>query len=101
MGLCGRHGTNSFPSWGLPGGGAEAVDDGVYRRPIFFDRALGTVEVHRWIATFFEPQSVVSNRGRDAVRVYVRGDVSGKPRARWADGRIEFEYGPRGREHIF
>ncbi|WP_037070895.1 hypothetical protein [Rhizobium sp. CF142] len=50
---------------------------------------------------FFEPQSVVSNRGRDAVRVYVRGDVSGKPWARWADGRIEFEYGPRVRERIF
>jgi hypothetical protein len=49
----------------------------------------------------FEPQAVVSNRGREAVRVYVRGDVSGKPWARWADGRIEFESGSRRREWRF
>jgi hypothetical protein len=41
----------------------------------------------------FEPQSTVSSRGREAVRVYVRGDVSGRPWGRWLDGRIEFEAG--------
>jgi len=49
----------------------------------------------------FEPQSVVSNRGHDAVRVYVRGDVSGRPWARWADGRIEFEYSRKMEEPAF
>jgi hypothetical protein len=50
MGLFGRRGTNSFPSWGLPGGGIEAVDDGVYRLTIVFERAPGTVELYRRIA---------------------------------------------------
>ncbi len=49
----------------------------------------------------FEPQAVVSNRGREAVRVYVRGDVSSRHWARWVDGRIEFEHGRRGRERVF
>jgi hypothetical protein len=49
----------------------------------------------------FEPQAVVSNRGRDSVRAYIRGDISGKPWARWEDGRIAFESGwqRRGRDY--
>jgi predicted P-loop ATPase len=49
----------------------------------------------------FEPKSVVSNRGRDPVRYYVRGDVSGKLWARWVNGRIEFESDSRRWERDF
>jgi hypothetical protein len=49
----------------------------------------------------FKPDSKPVNRGGRTVRVYVRGDEDGPPWARWVDGRIEFEHGPRRRDAIF